>query len=349
MLGSISHVAAHSATPSPAVSVPRVTPQSVSSDPVITRPAVAYQFGVTTVAISDTLVFYGEEKALDIVDVSNPSAPVLRSRILLPRIVYELQVVGHFAYVVIGAEEGEGLQIIDISDPDHPVLRSVYPLVWAMSVQVNGSLAYVGTGRDGLFVLNISDPDHPSLVGKCCDGVSIQALQVSGNRAYIGWYSALRIVDVSNPASPTVIGNFSEPEYIFTAIRVVGDRVYLGDDIRGIDIIDASNPAQMTRLGQYWTQGGALDLEISGSYVYVATGLQGLEVVDISNPANPVLRQSYPVAGLAQSIALASSYAYVAGGEGGLQTLDISNADQPRLLSKYFIMGNKDYLGLLRH
>jgi hypothetical protein len=314
--------------------------------PAAIEPSASYQFGVTTVAISDTLLYYGEEKALDIVDVSNPLEPIVLSRTPLPRVVFNIVVVGHYVYASISAETGQGLQIIDVSNPSAPILRGLYPLKWSNTVKVIGNLAYVGgTTSEGFVIIDVSDPDNPTLVGRCCDGSSVQGIQVVGSLAYIGQSFAIRIVDISQPTNPTRLANgYFSGTWNISDLQIVGNRIYRADVSRGLEIIELTSPTVMKGLGLYETRGGALDLEIIGSSAYFVSGLYGFNVVDISNPATPQLRSTYALEGLAQELVIKNQIAYIASGEGGLQILDLHDSTKPRLLKRLFPVVSKVYM-----
>jgi hypothetical protein len=311
--------------------------------PAAIEPSALYEYGVTTVAISDTLLYYGEEKALNIVDVSDPSLPVVLSHTPLPRVVFDIEVVGHFVYAAISAETGQGLQIIDVSDPSQPVLHGLYPLTWAVSLQVVGNVAFVGTGVEGLFMIDVSDPDNPTLLSVCCDGSSIYAFRVVGNRAYIASYW-LMVVDVSDSAAPIILSKETMGFFDFMALCIVGNRMYVTDGSIGLYIFDVSDPAHVVRIGKHEVQGGAFDVQIIGSYAYLASGIYGVRIFDISDPTAAELQYVYEVEGMAQGIVLDRGLAYIAGGDSGLQILDVADPAVPQVLSQTFLFGSKVYM-----
>ena len=160
---------------------------------------------------------------------------------------------------------------------------------------------------------------------------------ISGKYAYVanpdgGGYS---ILDISNPASPTVVGSSGgdAPH----AILVAGRYAYLTPyDGAQFEIDDISNPAAPTRV--FWggvnscSDGNSRSMTMSGKYVYI-TGNNRLCVLDVSNPAAPiqvgVLTDPTHISGQS-TIDLVGHYAYVVGGAGPiLSTIDISNPTSP--------------------
>ncbi len=156
---------------------------------------------------------------------------------------------------------------------------------------------------------------------------------VSGNYAYVADpYSGLKIIDISNPAKPTLAGSYSNPGYA-KSVYVSGNYAYLATGWCGLMIIDISNPANPKLTGTYDTPDDALDVYVSDNYAYVADGYSGLLIIDISNPAGPTLTGSYP--GYYAGICVSDNYAYVAEGSSGLQIIDISDQTKPISAGNY--------------
>ena len=68
-------------------------------------------------------------------------------------------------------------------------------------------------------------------------------------------------------------------------IQVVGNLAYVADNYDGLQILDVSNPAAVTRLGGYDTPSNAFDVQVVGNLAYVADFTAGLQILDVSNPA----------------------------------------------------------------
>ena len=92
------------------------------------------------------------------------------------------------------------------------------------------------------------------------------------------------MIDVSNPAAPTLAGTYNTPGYAWS-VYVSGDHAFVADNVSGLQVIDISNPAAPTLAGTYDTPGLATGVYVSGDHAFVADGVSGLQVIDISNPA----------------------------------------------------------------
>ena len=99
-------------------------------------------------------------------------------------------------------------------------------------------------------------------------------------------YFGLRILDVTNPANPNVLGSFN-PDGDTWSVQIVSNKTYLACRGAGLQILDTTQPANVQWLGGISTPGfGAAEVQVRGSLAYVADGASGLEIYNVSNPAN---------------------------------------------------------------
>ena len=97
-----------------------------------------------------------------------------------------------------------------------------------------------------------------------------RGVAVSGSYAYVADDTyGLRIIDISNPATPTEAGFYDTPGTAY-GVAVSGSYAYVADGTSGLRILDVSNPAAPTEAGFYDTPGTARGVAVSGSYAYVA-------------------------------------------------------------------------------
>ena len=139
--------------------------------------------------------------------------------------------------------------------------------------------------------------------------------------------------------TPMPLGSFDTPG-TSEEVAVVGTTAYVADGISGVQIIDASDPANPVLLGSYDTPGTARGVEIVGTIAYVADDSFGLQIIDASDPANPFLVGSYDTPGLARKVEIVGTTAYVADDSFGLQIIDASDPANPFLVGSYDTPGN---------
>jgi hypothetical protein len=173
------------------------------------------------------------------------------------------------------------------------------------------------------------------LVGTYDTQGTAHGVQVVGNFAYVADGGlGLQIIDISNPAVPTLSGAYDTPGSSYS-VQVVGNLAYVADNWSGLSVIDVSNPATPTLRGSYDTPGTAYGVQVVGNLTYVADGGSGLQIIDVSNPAVPTLTGTYDTPGSAYGVQVVGNFAYVADYTSDLQIIDISNPAAPTLTSTH--------------
>ena len=124
---------------------------------------------------------------------------------------------------------------------------------------------------------------------------------MAGNYAYVAdGNNGLVIVDISNPASPTLKGSYDTAGFAEDVV-VAGNYAYVADGNNGFVIIEISNPASPTLAGSYDTVGYAQDVDVAGNYAYVADGKNGFVILktDIQNQTPAPI---FPVANFTSNV-----------------------------------------------
>ena len=227
-------------------------------------------------------------------------------------------------------------------------------------LSADGTKAFVADGREGLKIIDISNPSNPILLAKYyilstshnvalgdANGITLSA---DGSKVYVAdGYDGLKIIDISNPMNPTLLGEYDTSAYAKSVtLSSDGTKAYIPLPNReaGFRIIDISDPMNPTLLGKYkspsiYASARAIALSADGSKAYLADGLKGLKIIDVRNPMNPILLGMYDTEYMAEDVTLSSdgTKAYVAEGINGLKIIDISNPMNPTLLGKYDTLG----------
>ncbi|MBO1052823.1 MAG: hypothetical protein HEQ25_12725 [Dolichospermum sp. DET73] len=151
--------------------------------------------------------------------------------------------------------------------------------------------------------------------------------------------NGIQIINISNPATPTLAGTYNTSFYAWD-VQVVGNYAYIANRDAGLQIINISNPANPTLVGSYDTPGLALRVQVVGNYAYVADDSAGLQIINISNPTTPTLVGNYNTSGIAIDVQVVGDYAYVADAGSGLQIINISNPATPTLVDSYDTPGS---------
>jgi hypothetical protein len=195
----------------------------------------------TTGYISDLVVdgdyvyLADREAGLNIIDVSNPTAPALLGGYDPAGSDYHegIAFAGDYVYL---SDANTGLHIIDVGNPASPALVGSYNTPGSESrLAAAGDYVFLCTD-DGFYVVDVSNPAAPSLAGSADIRYCVN-VELSGDIAWVsGLYSpsfTSRIVDISDPANPTVIREIGQADvdaviegrYVYTAVGGVGIKV----------------------------------------------------------------------------------------------------------------------------
>ncbi|MCK4642096.1 hypothetical protein KAU32_00530 [bacterium] len=259
------------------------------------------------------------DSGLQIINISDPSAPTLAGTCNTPYSAYGVYVSSNYAYV---ADCDSGLQIININDPSAPTLAGTYNTPDnAYGVYVSGNYAYVADAASGLQIININDPSAPTLAGTYNTPDNAYGVYVSGNYAYVAdSFSGLQIINISDPSAPTFAGTYNTSGFAY-GVYVSGNYAYVADADSGLQIININDPSAPTLAGTYNTPDYAHGVYVSGNYAYVADYDSGLQIINISDPSAPTLAGTYDTSGGAVGVYVSGNYAYVADGFSGLQII----------------------------
>ena len=239
------------------------------------------------VFITDGHAYVADDLAgLQIIDISGPMAPTVVGACDTPGNALGVRVSGAYAYV---ADYDSGLQVIDVSDPAAPVIvGSCDTPDWAWSLDVSGNYVYVADYDSGLQVIDISDPEYPAIVFSVPVSTAAWSVHVSGGYAYVGGNHEFAVLDIAEPASPTVVGS-CDVRYIWD-LSVSGSHVYCA--AAGISVVDVSDPAHPVYIGACQMPAKTEGVAVSGNRVYVADGSSGLQVARTIEPCTDVRRIS---------------------------------------------------------
>ena len=277
---------------------------------------------------TDQLLNGGSLELVTQFDFTNPLAMIANS---------------NYAFVGLQRNQASEVIVLDLANPAQPVDLAVVPFYTEgpRPVAVVGDVLYVAvSGPEGLEMVNVATPSDPVVIGQVDlpDYASPAQMVVSGNYAYLVDGQGLFILDISNPADPSLVGSYTGIG--FSTIAVQGSYVFtIGYNT--LYIFDVSNPALPELLGTYEEdlnhqfESGAL--AVKGSYAYVAgieltSGIpeRFAEVIEISNPAQPVKVSDLPqLAILPRQLTFSGSLLYAAY-DGGLAIFDASDPLDPQ-------------------
>lgn len=170
-------------------------------------------------------------------------------------------------------------------------------------------------------VQNLNDSLNVRFIGQYnTDGYTYNVF-VRGAYAYIADYDGgLRIIDISDPASPFEAG-FCDSTANSQIATVDGNHAYVGGRYQCLDVVNIQDPAAPFIEGVYMmaTGNGIFNIVIVDTIAYCISSNycpspQSLRAINITDPSSPTLIDSCLAGygtGLRQGLAIDGNYAYV--------------------------------------
>jgi hypothetical protein len=241
-------------------------------------------------------------------------------------------------YVYLG--NGGIFEIYSTADVSNPAKIGSVTLHGTINdIYVLGNYAYVASGNFGLEIVNISSPSQPFIENYIVFDDEVTAIDVSD--AYVnqpivfvltdkcGLY-AYDLSDMTNPKQLSHLETYGYGKDLF------GDkhnlRLYCAEYDQGFEIIDVSNPQNLTSLGKYNTSGSAYGIAVQDNKAYVADYHKGLVVVDVANAAAPQKITTFSTHDLAYDVVVFDTLACVAIGGTGLEIIDLTEKAYPEVV-----------------
>ncbi|MBD3271690.1 MAG: T9SS type A sorting domain-containing protein [Elusimicrobia bacterium] len=120
----------------------------------------------------------------------------------------------------------------------------------------------------------------------------------------------------------------------FSRFVVQGDYAYVAAGIRGVKIINISNPYSPENVGLYNNE--CYYLYVQGEFAYVCTG-KNLHIVNITDPSDPIFISQYPASGTCYGVSVSNDIAYISDSDFGLIVLDVSNPYNPKKIGQQIL------------
>ncbi|MBC8075317.1 MAG: hypothetical protein H7Y32_04520, partial [Chloroflexales bacterium] len=284
---------------------------------------------------------------LSIVDVRDPTRPLLRGSVMLPGRGQTVEIAGDFAYVGYRATTrggSGGLLILDIRDADQPLVRGNVQFAGGVfGIQAVGATVYAtyygsdsaGKVSDGIAIIDASDAATPRVRLVVGAAQNFTSLQVAGTLLVAAGPKALTLFDISAPESPAALGSaavLTQGVSLASGLAVVGQRAYVavGPELA---LFDIGNPAAPMRLSTAHLELYATGLIFVGGAVLVPQERAGLAVFSAPTRHTLALDGHITVPGFVVSIDSDGALAYMASQSGGLivQRIDPTQFTRVRL------------------
>ncbi len=267
-----------------------------------------------------------ERAQIDILDCVPPAEPAPLDELVYYSYPSDVDLAADgYAYVACNFE---GLAIVDARDPEALVFAGYAAgLTRALETVIQGQLAYVAASYDGLKIVDISHPDGAHVIGGLPQIGYTQALDVTGDLAYVASSEDLRIVDVSVPSAPVVLGNLVTPYPVSgVCVLVPGARLLLADSNQ-LMLVDIEQPTQPAVIDVLPLPARGL---ILADGLLCAVGDPGLWTFAIAPEGTLAPLGSLPLPGYPLNGSIRNGIGYFANNGGGLQIVDLGAPAMPR-------------------
>ncbi len=254
----------------------------------------------------------------------------------------DVRVAGGKAFI---ASKIFGLSTLDVVIPADPLLLGSADIPFSgKNISISGTLAVItgadSTGKAHLWVVDISDEAYPSVLGELATSMPAfwdVALNSTATMAVVAaGTQGILVVDLNNPAAPTVIGTYDTPGTAYgVALNSNSTIAYVADGTEGLKILSLSNPRSPALLGSLRLSGLCWnDVELYGTTVACLLNQQGsLQTVDVSIPSAPLILGTRGLYGFGREIAVDTATHKVAvlsqTSTDLLEIISIANPSQP--------------------
>jgi len=297
-----------------------------------TRSNIATPGDAIDVVVSGNFAYVADLTAMQIIDVANPNAPILRGRFDDNRPANDIvgvAVNGNRAYIVNGYQR---MTSINITNPDFPTqVGFYYDNGYMNDIFVYNNTVFIASNYQLEIIDVTTNESNPIRIGLLNGGIN--DVVVNNNIAYVAaGNDGMKIIDVSNTSNPRLMGVVDTTGYTVDLV-VKNNYAYIAAETGGLVIIDIS-PTYQPILSNHIASPGYHEIAVANNRLYVAEGngsTSYLKIFNISDPINPIPLNPYPaypnynMLGSTSGLKVVGDYLYSASMYYGLQVYRISD------------------------
>ncbi|MCB9061741.1 MAG: hypothetical protein H6622_09490 [Halobacteriovoraceae bacterium] len=293
-------------------------------------------------------------RGLSVFDVSSPNEPILVKKIDNG---FDYQFLLYEQGLLYVCSASDGLLVFSISDPINPqLLRQVDTPGEASKIISDSGYLYLADGTNGLLIYDIVDPSNPIELGGYPASNSVLDLAISGNTLYLGDVFEYIIVDITNKASPSLLGG---PHYIPASnpfLFIEGHSMFgFASSSQTLHpfAYNVSNPSSPSLVSSSTLYRSTLsNMKRVENYLYVSYSYainirdpraSGIEIFDITNPLSPTSSGYFYSQAGCSDLFVEGSYIYCASYEGGVEVFDQTMPTSAPVQIGGYDSGSRDY------
>ncbi len=251
------------------------------------------------VMISGDFAFVADgEAGLQIIDMTDKTAPVIAGSCDTPGFASGVYVSGNYAFVADGEM---GLTVVDITNRTAPLkTASVKPPGVAIKVTVAGNYVFIAGGEAGLQIVDATSKTAPVIAGAVDTPGVASGVFVSGDMAFVAdGEMGMAVVNIADKTAPVLIRSVDTPGFAGN-VTVIGNYAYVADGGKGVSAINVTDPAQAALDANLSYSHAGFASDVSSGYTssdealftFVADGQAGLIAINLvpkktNTPVNP--------------------------------------------------------------
>ena len=287
---------------------------------------------------------------IDIVDITNPASPILKSKLTGFYYPYPSRIDAFGNYLLLAQSFPAAIRVFSTSDPANPVESGSLQIDSYQNSQVDnivtsGSVCYASVRRDTSSppLLEIVDFRNPSQMvvaeQKELDfSGNAYALTVSPDSSRLVAFGSSTVYkyDISEPDDPILTRELSSQLPGGATSILLSDSLYASDGSTGLYKLNLDAPGTQLMESAAAVPTGVSSIAVSGDYVLAASKTGGFLVVDFSPPGpKPVglldIRGAQAYGSGTGYLVLYGDFAYVSAGRLGLEVINISQPWNPAI------------------
>jgi hypothetical protein len=285
--------------------------------------------------MGDTLVSANDYNGIKLLDISDPTHPVLLGSLRRTWSVLGIDGFSRRAYLA----GYTCMQTIDLSNARAPsVISSIFGQGYRAGVDylwVSDTLAVVGNDRCGLQLLDLTNAAEPRWISNRMLPHGVLELSVIGKYAYAvheGTQPGLFVCDLTDTAAPLLDIPYAEVAY---NVSIGWPYAFVARDKAGFDVLDISDPGNPALITNYDTPGDVHDVRLRDTLLFVADGF-GVRILNCSDPLS--IQEVGYWSGITRNLEMWDNY-LISLGNYEFTILDISNPAVPQVVSSYYTGG----------
>lgn len=178
------------------------------------------------VAINGDLVYVAAGESFQVVDISDPTNPVLIATHAVDNVT-GVMIEGNLALAYSSGLFESKLEIIDISNIHTLTSLSTFdPTGRINDLEVRGDRVFIAGSGPHLMVVDLEDPTNPVMSGSWTSSSGFAgAIEVVGKRAYLAMNGTVQVVNITNPENPGSIEYDFQGGQHYAFLKATGNKL----------------------------------------------------------------------------------------------------------------------------